>query len=245
VSVEPGGGDREAPPAGADRELPPAGAIELTARLALGLAEIGGRAVGEVAVRAVPAPPRRTRDAAGWMSGRLAPARSLVWERVGPWYQRGVVEQGRNRELAESALRALIATVATTVLDEIDLDEIADRIDVGRLVDRVDLDEVVARVDLDRVVERLDMDAIVERVDLSHIARQVLEEVDFDQMIRESTSSFAGETLDALRSQGTSADHFMGRLADRIRRRREEDPPSAPSAPNGPQGPGDPSHRDA
>jgi hypothetical protein len=203
-------------PAGGEPGPANAGGPELAARLALGLAEIGGRAAGGVARRIVPRPPRRAAAAADRMSSRLAPVGA--W--VEPFYRRGVAEQERNRELARAALRALVATVATSVLDEIDLDGIADRIDVGRLVDRVDLDEVVARVDLDRVVER---------VDLSRVARLVLEEVDLEQVIRESTSSLADDTLDDLRARGTSADHLVGRIADRFRRHREVAPPGANS----------------
>lgn len=262
-------GDR-APAVGPDEAQVPSGrephgslgapGLVLAARVALGLAEIGGRGAGELAERIVPRPPRVLVATAGRISARLEPAGAFVWRRIEPWSRRGVMEQRANRELAEWALRGLIGAIANVALEEIDLDDIADRLDVTRLVHRLDLDEVVSRVDLDRVVERLDLDevvsrvdldrvverldldavvsrvdldrvverldldVIVERLDLTQVARHALDELDLDTLIRESTSGLAEETVEALRAQGTHADHLMGRIADRLRMRRAGPP---------------------
>jgi hypothetical protein len=109
------------------------------------------------------------------------------------WAARGLAEQRRAQAAAVAAVRGLIAALAAAVLDEIDLDEVVARVDLDRIIDRVDLDAVVARVDIE---------AIVARVDLPGLTEQVIEEVDLGEIIRESSSTMASETVDALRGAG-------------------------------------------
>jgi hypothetical protein len=165
------------------------------------------------------------------------------------WAARGLAEQRRAQAAAVDAGRALIAAVAAAVLDEIDLDQVVARVDIGRIVDRVDpnqvaaridLDEIVARVDVDAVAARIDLDAIVSRIDLDAIVGQVdidaivarvdlpalteevIDEVDLGEIIRESSSTMATETVDALRVQGMRVDSLVSRVVDRILLRQGE-----------------------
>jgi hypothetical protein len=150
------------------------------------------------------------------------------------WAARGVAEQRRAQAVAVRAVRALIAALAAAVLDEIDLDEVVARVDLDRIVDRInlnqiaarlDLDEIVRRVDIDAIAERIDLDAIVARVDLDAIlarvdlpglTEQVIDEVDLGEIIRESSSTMASETVDALRVQGMRVDGLVSRIVDRV-----------------------------
>jgi hypothetical protein len=113
----------------------------------------------------------------------------------------------------------------------IDLDAIVERIDVGAIVEqvdvdaiagRIDLDAVASRIDLDAIVARVDLDAIVSRVDLAGLTEQVIDEVDLGEIIRESSSTMATETVDALRVQGMRVDGLVSRIVDRILFRQGE-----------------------
>jgi hypothetical protein len=102
------------------------------------------------------------------------------------------------------------------LVDSVDIDAIAKRIDLDAVVTRVDLDAVVARVDLDAVVARVDIDAILARVDLPALTEEVIDEVDLGEIIRESSSTMATETVDALRVQGMRVDGLVSRVIDRL-----------------------------
>jgi hypothetical protein len=159
------------------------------------------------------------------------------------WAARGLAEQRRAQAAAVNAGRALIAALAAAVLDEIDLDQVVARVDIGRIVDRVDpnqvaaridldeivarvdvdavaaridLDAIVSRIDLDAIVGRVDIDAIVARVDLPALTEEVIDEVDLGEIIRESSSTMATETVDALRVQGMRVDGLVSRVIDRL-----------------------------
>jgi hypothetical protein len=60
------------------------------------------------------------------------------------------------------------------------------------------------------------------RADLPGLAEQVMNEVDIGEIIRESSSTMATETVDTLRVQGMRADRLLGRTVDRVLGRREE-----------------------
>jgi len=155
------------------------------------------------------------------------------------WAARGLAEQRRAQEVATRAVRAVIAAVLDAIdLDQvvarvdldriigrvdpnqiaarIDLNRIVERIDVDAIAARIDLDGIAARIDLDAIVARVDIDAIVARVDLPGLTEQVIEEVDLGELIRESSSTMASETVDALRVQGMRADGLVNRVVDRI-----------------------------
>jgi hypothetical protein len=155
------------------------------------------------------------------------------------WAARGLAEQRRAQEVATRAVRAVIAAVLDAIdLDQvvarvdldriigrvdpnqiaarIDLNRIVERIDVDAIAARIDLDGIAARIDLDAIVARVDLDAIVARIDLPGLTEQVIEEVDLGEIIRESSSTMASETVDALRVQGMRADGLVNRVVDRI-----------------------------
>ena len=62
----------------------------------------------------------------------------------------------------------------------------------------------------------MDIDAILARVDLPALTEQVIDEVDLGEIIRESSSTMASETVDALRVQGMHIDGLVSRLVDRV-----------------------------
>jgi hypothetical protein len=101
----------------------------------------------------------------------------------------------------------------------IELDEIVDRIDVDAIAKRIDLDAIVRRIDLDAIVARVDIEAVLARVDLPGLTEQVIDEVDLGEIIRESSSTTATETVDALRAQGMRVDGLVSRIVDRILQR--------------------------
>jgi hypothetical protein len=138
------------------------------------------------------------------------------------WDERGRAEQRRNELAAAAFTRTLVASVVAAVLDEVDLDAVVDRLDLDRVVDRLDIDAIVARVDVDAIVRQVDFAAVIERV---------MDEVDIAEIIRESTSTMASETADALRVQGMQADRALGRLVDRALRRKGERQTSLGAAP--------------
>jgi hypothetical protein len=182
---------------------------------------------------------RRSLDAAGAVVGRFGwPLRALARPAVAlargsvavarhhldldGWAARGLAEQQRAQAAAVNAGRALIAALAAAVLDEIDLDEIVARVDVDAVAARIDLDAIVSRIDLDEIVGRVDIDAIVARVDLPALTEEVIDEVDLGEIIRESSSTMATETVDALRAQGMRVDGLVSRVVDRILLRQGE-----------------------
>jgi hypothetical protein len=172
------------------------------------------------------------RPAVGFARGSVAVARHHL--DLDGWAARGLAEQRRAQDVAARAARALIAALVAAVVDEIDLDQvvarvdlnqvvarvdlnqIAARIDLDEIVDRVDVDAIAARIDLDAIVARLDIDAILARVDLPALTEQVIDEVDLGEIIRESSSTMASETVDALRVQGMRVDGLVSRIVDRI-----------------------------
>jgi hypothetical protein len=68
----------------------------------------------------------------------------------------------------------------------------------------------------------VDVDAVVARVDLPGLTEQVMDEVDLGEIIRESSSTMANETVDTLRVQGMRADRLVSRVVDRILQRRDD-----------------------
>jgi hypothetical protein len=181
------------------------------------------------------------RPAVAFAQGSVAVARHHF--DLDGWAARGVAEQQRVQEVAARAIRMLIAALAAAVLDEIDLDQVVGRVDLDRIVDRINLNQIAARIDVAEIVDRVDVDAIAERIDLDAIAgridpdaivarvdidailarvdlpgltEQVIDEVDLGEIIRESTSTMASETVDALRVQGMRVDGLVSRIVDRI-----------------------------
>jgi hypothetical protein len=106
------------------------------------------------------------------------------------------------------------------IVARVDLDAIVARIDIDAVVARVDLDAIVARIDIDAIAARLDVQAIIDRVDMAALTRKVMDEVAFNEIVRESTGTMTRETVDAIRYQGMNADRLVSRIVDRILLRR-------------------------
>jgi hypothetical protein len=102
------------------------------------------------------------------------------------------------------------------IVRRVDVDAVVARVDLDTIVERIDIDAVAARIDVDAIVAGVDIDAIVARLDLPGLTEQVIEDVDLGEIIRESSSSMASETVDALRVQGMRVDGLVGRIVDRI-----------------------------
>ena len=132
--------------------------------------------------------------------------------------------------VARADLDAVIARVdVAAVLDRVDLDTIIDRLDLDAIVGSVDLDAVAARIDLDAIVKRVDPDAVIARVDvdatlarldLAAIARQVIDEIDLPEILRQSTGAVSSEAVREIRDESMLADEALARFVDRVLRRR-------------------------
>jgi hypothetical protein len=73
----------------------------------------------------------------------------------------------------------------------------------------------------------VDVDAVVARIDVPGLTEQVIDEVDLGEIIRESSSTMASETVDVLRVQGMRVDGLVSRIVDRMLLRdgqRQTDP---------------------
>jgi hypothetical protein len=163
------------------------------------------------------------------------------------WSRRAADEQERREELATSVLEALVPAIAQMIVDRLDVDGLIEEVDIDRILRRVDVDALVSRIDLDQIVGRIDIDALASRIDIDAMAgrididaimrrvdiqaivnqldlpaltREVIDEVDVGEIIRESTGSITTETVDAIRYQGMNADRFVSRVVDRVLMRR-------------------------
>jgi hypothetical protein len=135
----------------------------------------------------------------------------------------GRVRRAQALPVSEPALPAVV----DAVLDRIDLtDVVLERVALGPIVDQImaeiDLDAIVARVDIDAIAARLDIDAVIDRIDLATIAREVIDDVDLPQIIRDSTGAMTSEAVIGVRMQGIEADERVGRIIDKILLRRAE-----------------------
>jgi hypothetical protein len=114
--------------------------------------------------------------------------------------------------------RALLKRFDRSITSAIDI--VLDRIDLTRLV--------IERVDVNRIIEeRVDIDGVIERADLAGMARDVIQQLDLPEIVRDSSGTMAAETVESLRLRGMDADLFLSKLVDRVLHRtkaREADP---------------------
>jgi len=89
---------------------------------------------------------------------------------------------------------------------------------VGIVLDRIDLTQlVIERVDVNRIIEeRVDIDGVIERTDVVSVARDVVQQLDLPEIIRESSGTMGTETVEGLRLRGMDADRSLSRLVDRV-----------------------------
>jgi hypothetical protein len=121
----------------------------------------------------------------------------------------------RERERAAAGyLDVAVSRMVRAVLDRVDFNEVLARVDLEALLRRVDVDALIAEVDLD---------AAIRRIDLASVTREVMDEIDFGEIVRESTMSIGTQTVDALRFQSVRGDELLAALVDRIVGRRRRD----------------------
>jgi hypothetical protein len=94
---------------------------------------------------------------------------------------------------------------------------------LGWVIDRIDPTSVVlSRIDIDQIIaERIDVEAVVRRVDVVAVARQVIDELDLPEIVRDSSQTMAAETVDGLRRHGMDADRSLAEFIDRVLRRKQ------------------------
>lgn len=159
-------------------------------------------------------------------------------------------------EVAAQLLSQLnVDAVATQLLNQLDLTRLVlERVDLQRVVggalEGLDLTAVVVeQVDLGGVVavalQQVDLTEIVmQQVDLVGVAEYVVDAIDLPEIIRDSTGSVASEAVVGIRMQGIDADAAVGRVVDRmLRRRRQGSAEEAPGTSHVSTGPADPPAR--
>jgi hypothetical protein len=126
-----------------------------------------------------------------------------------------------------------VDALAAQLLNQLDLTQLVlERVDLQQVVSgalaQLDLTAIVVeQVDLGDVVaaalQRVDLTAIVmSQVDLLGVAQYVVDGIDLPEIIRDSTGSVASEAVVGMRMQGIEADVIVGRIVDRMLRRRRE-----------------------
>jgi hypothetical protein len=114
---------------------------------------------------------------------------------------------------------SVAARIARGVLERLDLNAIIERVDVGRVIAKVDIDAVLGRVDVDALLGKVDLDRLVQRLDVGALAKEAMDGIDLGEVIRESTMSIGGETVDVVRDRAMLADGLVARVVDRALRR--------------------------
>jgi hypothetical protein len=132
----------------------------------------------------------------------------------------GRIETGTGIAAVTEASDELLGLIVDRVLEHVDVNELAASVDVNELAATVDFDRIIDRIDLNEIAARIDIEAILHRLDLAGIAREVLDEIGVEDIIRESAGSLTVETVDALRTRGADADRRVSGLIDRALRRR-------------------------
>lgn len=218
ADVEAAGSDEGLPPrrmfplfAGASMAI----AFDATARAAR-LAATGGRTIASLASFAT---------GFGFVRDGLERGERALEDLDRRWRD----ERAADERLASGVLRAIVQDVVDATLDQLDLTEIAvDRVDLDRVARSIDvqaiaagldLDEIASRIDVDALARRVDIEAIVRRLDLAAIAREVIDEIDLPQIVRESTGTLADEAVEGVRAQSMEADRRVERVVDRLLRR--------------------------
>jgi hypothetical protein len=121
----------------------------------------------------------------------------------------------RPAEAATDLAASIAARIARGALERLDLNAIIDRVDVGRVIAKVDVDAVLGRVDVDALLGKVDLDRLVQRLDVGALAKEAMDGIDMGEVIRESTMSIGGETVDVVRDRAMQADGRVARVVDR------------------------------
>jgi len=122
---------------------------------------------------------------------------------------------GRLVSRGEALTQAVTERVVELVVSALDVNALLDEVDLNAVLDRIDLNQQLERVDINAVVDRIDVDALVKQTDLGAI-------------IARSSSGFASDALDAVRTRTVELDEFIARWIGRLRRRPYTGPPGPP-----------------
>jgi uncharacterized RDD family membrane protein YckC len=83
------------------------------------------------------------------------------------------------RGIRGRVVNAVVGSVVSPVVDNVDVDEVVERIDVNQLLARVDVDELIGRIDVTAVLDRIDVNGLLDRVEPD----QLLDRVDPDRLL--------------------------------------------------------------
>lgn len=146
----------------------------------------------------------------------------------------GRQERAAARQDLDHAVTVLVPSIVERVLDRISLTELVkDNVDIDAIVADVDIDAIVTRLDIDAIAQRLDIGAVIDRIDLVALADEIIEGIDLPEIIRASTGTVASEVVRGVRLQTIDADEAVARIVDRLflrRRRRATDAPGEPES---------------
>jgi hypothetical protein len=175
-------------------EPPPApapGVVDLVTRSARVGLDAAGLAAGEVAGASV-------RFARAVLPPALA-SRPLdaVGQEVNRRLAAARLRDETRRDEAREAVQAVVRQATESVLDTVDL-----------------------TWTVEAVLERMDLDGIIETVLARIDTGAILQEVDVGSMMRDSTSTLAGEALDGFRGAVMGLDVWTARWVDKILRRK-------------------------
>jgi len=67
----------------------------------------------------------------------------------------------------------------------------------------------------------VDVDGALARLDLAAIARQVIDDIDLPEILRQSTGAVSSEAVREIRDESMLADEAVARFVDRVLRRRK------------------------
>jgi uncharacterized RDD family membrane protein YckC len=110
------------------------------------------------------------------------------------------------------------------LLEDVDLDALLDRMDVDGLLDRIDVNRLLDRIDVDRLLDGIDVNRLLDRVDVPSIAARA----DVGGLVAQSTGRVAGSTLDLARRWLVALDLVIMRFVNRVLRRRPGSLPLGP-----------------
>ncbi|WP_207842756.1 hypothetical protein [Williamsia soli] len=138
-------------------------------------------------------------------------------------------------DLTELVIRHVDINQIATVIDldtiaaRIDIDAILNRVDLDAVIETVDLNRAVSGVDLDAIAAKIDIEAVIGRVDLIGLANEIIDGVDLQAIVRESTTTLTTGVLDDVRTQGARADDVVAGVFGRLLGRPAQPPRGRPA----------------
>lgn len=138
-------------------------------------------------------------------------------------------------DLTELVKRHVDINQIATVIDldsiaaRIDIDAILNRVDLDAVIETVDLNRAVSGVDLDAIAAKIDVEAVIGRVDLIGLANEIIDGVDLQAIVRESTTTLTTGVLDDVRTQGARADDVVAGVFGRLLGRPAQPPRGRPA----------------